>query len=259
MMEIVVIKCGGSTVDELNEEFFKGIVAMQTAGKYPIIVHGGGPAINSMLEKLEVEIQFIDGLRKTTPAVLEVAEMVLSGKVNKQIVQGLQRAGGKGLGISGCDGSLLQAVPVDLASLGLVGQINNVNVSLLHSLLNEGTIPVLSPIACTEEGDHLNVNADAAASSVANYMKAQELVFVTDVDGVLKDGQLLEVLSAAQVQELIDDGTVYGGMIPKVKAAVDSLQGEIEKVVIAGGKAGSRNEDGTIKGTAIVKEVTATL
>lgn len=256
MKDIIVIKCGGSTISELSEAFFQSVVRMQKAGKNPIIVHGGGPAINVFLQKLDIQSEFVDGLRKTTADVLEVVEMVLCGKMNKQVVTDLQRAGGQAVGLSGCDGHLLQVQAVNEEKLGFVGEPNHVNTELLTSLMERQVIPVIAPIGMNEQGTHYNVNADSAAAAIAKGLGAEQLVFVTDVDGILKDGQCLEKVTADEIEAYIADGTIYGGMLPKVKAALSTLTATLKSVTIMNGKSTSVGQDGHVKGTTIVKTVT---
>ncbi len=248
MRDVVVIKCGGSTMAELSESFFENVVQMQRSGKQPIIVHGGGPAINELLEKLAISSEFIDGLRKTTSDVLETAEMVLCGKVNKEVVTKIHKAGGRAVGLSGCDGSLLKVKPINEGKLGFVGEPVGVNSELLETLIQMEIIPVIAPIGMNDEGTHYNVNADSAAGAIAKAMDAKQLVFVTDVDGILKDGQCLEQVTAAEVEGYIADGTIYGGMIPKVKAALSTLTETLQSVKIINGKATT-----AVKGTTILK------
>ncbi|ARK31505.1 acetylglutamate kinase [Halalkalibacter krulwichiae] len=253
MKDVIVIKCGGSTIAELSPEFFKSVVNMQKSGKHPIIVHGGGPAINHLLEKLDIHSEFVDGLRKTTEDVLNTAEMVLCGKVNKQVVTSIQQAGGQAVGLSGCDGRLLEVTPVNEKVLGYVGEPTKVNTSLLTTLFDLSMIPVIAPIGLNEDGVHYNVNADSAAGAIAKALGAEQLVFVTDVDGILKDGQCLDRVTSNDIEEYIADGTIYGGMIPKVKAALSTFTGGIQSVMIMNGKSTTVGEDGSVQGTIIVK------
>ncbi|SFE72936.1 acetylglutamate kinase [Alteribacillus iranensis] len=254
MDQIVVIKCGGSTVDALPSAFFESIAAMKECGKHPVVVHGGGPAINDMLKQLDIESEFVNGLRKTTDEVLEAAEMVLSGKVNKNLVAAFQKAGTQAVGMSGVDGELLKASPVDLETLGLVGKVEEVNETIIEFFIKNDVIPVIAPIASAGDGEKLNVNADEAAAAVARALEAEELVFVTDVDGVLINGKITEKLDVDEIDTLIKNKTIYGGMIPKVKAAAASLTGNIEKVTIANGNGKNTYANGSLKGTAIMKQ-----
>ncbi|MDQ0298804.1 acetylglutamate kinase [Salibacterium salarium] len=254
MENIIVIKCGGSTLANLSVDFFEGIAAMKQKGKHPIIVHGGGPAINRMLEVEKVETEFVEGLRKTTPEVLQTAEKVLTGYVSESIVSSLQQAGVQAIGLSGVERKLLEGVPLDIEKLGLVGDIEQVNIEVLKDEMDAGNIPVIAPIAFNETYGKLNVNADTAASAVAKALQAEELIFVTDVDGILCGGKLEDTLTVSAVEMFIENGTIYGGMIPKVNAAKSSLIGNIEKVTIANGNGKNKKNDGTLKGTSIVKD-----
>ncbi|KGA97383.1 acetylglutamate kinase [Alkalihalobacillus alcalophilus ATCC 27647 = CGMCC 1.3604] len=258
MNNIVVVKCGGSTITELTESFFESIVQLKNAGKHPIIVHGGGPAINKMLTQLQIPSTFIDGLRKTTEEVLETAEMVLCGKMNKQLTRKLQSVGAKAIGLSGTDGKLIVAEAIDKEKLGFVGEPVQINKKLLLSLLDSDFIPVIAPIGVDQSGQHYNINADSAAAIIAAELKAEELVFVTDVDGILKDKHLLPTITAEEIALYINDGTIYGGMIPKVKAALKSLTGSLQSVWIMNGKGTSLFANGTIYGTKITKKQVAT-
>ncbi|GAE35415.1 acetylglutamate kinase [Halalkalibacter akibai] len=253
MKDVVVIKCGGSTIAELSPEFFSSVVKMQESGKHPIIVHGGGPAINQLLQKLDIKSEFVDGLRKTTADVLETAEMVLCGKVNKQVVTSIHQAGGKAVGLSGCDGKLIEVNPINEGMLGYVGEPTKVNTGLLHSLMELNMIPVIAPIGMNQQGVHYNVNADSAAAAIAKELGAEQLVFVTDVDGILKDGKCLEQVTAEEIEAYIADGTIYGGMLPKVKAALSTLTDNLESVMIMNGKSRNVGKDGAVQGTKIMK------
>jgi acetylglutamate kinase len=250
--EIIVVKCGGSTLNELSGQFFSSMKLLKENNITPIVVHGGGPEIDKMLNKLEVSSEFVNGLRKTTLEVLEVAEMVLTGKVNKLIVTKLQNAGLSTIGISGCDGGLLLASAIDEDQLGFVGEVKSVNSELLLQLLAINVVPVIAPIGMDEDGNHLNINADTAAAAVAASIHAKKMIFVTDVDGILKNNQLQRVVSVSEIDEMISDGTIYGGMIPKVKAATKCLSGNIEEVYIINGKSESLMVGGEIIGTKIV-------
>ncbi|MFT4412526.1 acetylglutamate kinase [Fredinandcohnia humi] len=255
-MNTIVIKCGGSILAELSDSFFHSIRELKQNGYKIVIVHGGGPEIGQMLATLDIRSEFVNGLRKTTPEVLEVAEMVLSGTVNKKLVSLLQKAGIQAVGLSGSDALLLQATPIDLESLGYVGEVKNVNISFLTQLLALDYVPVLSPIGIDEELTKYNINADIAAASVAVALHANHLLFVTDVPGILKNGELLPELSTNTVVDLIGEGTIYGGMIPKVNAALSALEfGSLQEITIISGKDSLVALDGSIKGTKIVKEL----
>ncbi|QOY34134.1 acetylglutamate kinase [Anaerobacillus isosaccharinicus] len=253
MAESIVVKCGGSTLKELSDSFFLSMKLLKDINITPIIVHGGGPEINALLNKLEVSSEFVNGLRKTTLEVLEVAEMVLTGKVNKAIVTKLQKAGLTSIGISGCDASLLKALPINKAQLGFVGQVTDVNSEFLQQLISLNIVPVIAPIGIDDEGNHYNINADTAAGAVAESIHAKKMIFVTDVPGILKNNELQKVVTVTEINEMINDGTIYGGMIPKVKAAIKCLQGNIEEVYIINGKGGNLMAGGELVGTKIVK------
>ncbi|WLR53165.1 acetylglutamate kinase [Bacillus tianshenii] len=255
MKETVVIKCGGSTMAELSDSFFQSIAELKASGKQVVIVHGGGPEIKKALDQLQVESTFVNGYRKTTADVLDAVIMVLGGKVNKQLVSNLQNAGLEGFGCCGVDGSLLQVKPKDVEALGFVGEIVNVNTELLDKMVGMDIIPVIAPLGIDENGQIYNINADSAAGAVAKALNAKQLLFVTDVDGILKDEQLLESLTAKQVQDLIEEGTIYGGMIPKVEAAIHSLTGTLEEVMIINGKGANVVQNGKIIGTKITRAV----
>jgi acetylglutamate kinase len=255
MGEIIVLKVGGSIIDCLSDRFFTNIGRLQKAGYKPVIVHGGGPAIKKMLDMLGVETEFVDGLRKTTPEVMDTAEMVLTGDVNNALVRKLNKSGIQAIGLSGSDASLLRAEPKDLGRYGFVGEINAVNTPFLNQLMAGGIVPVIAPIALGEDGERYNINADTAAGAVAEKLAAKQLIFVTDVPGILKEDQLLESVTENEVEQLIANGTIYGGMIPKVKAAAGSLSGNLKEVMIIDGKKSVIRENMKLSGTMITKAV----
>ncbi|GIN11534.1 acetylglutamate kinase [Shouchella clausii] len=248
-MATVVIKIGGSTLEALEEEFYEGVVKRASQGDKIMIVHGGGPAINNLLQAMAVESQFVDGLRKTTAGVLTAAEAALSGQINKQLVRSLYRVGGKAVGLSGSDGHLLKTIPIDTDKLGFVGAVESVNVDLLFNVAKAGYIPVIAPIGMDANYQSYNINADTAAAAVAKASKAEELVFVTDVDGVQKDGKVIEEMDEVLAKRYIEEGVIYGGMVPKVNACLDSLSGALTKARIVSGKKAYHPS----AGTAIVK------
>ncbi|MCT8140432.1 acetylglutamate kinase [Anaerobacillus sp. CMMVII] len=253
MNDVIVVKCGGSTLNELSDQFFSSMKLLKDLDLKPIIVHGGGPEINELLNKLQVTSEFVGGLRKTTEEVLEVAEMVLTGKVNKWLVTKFQKAGLTSIGISGCDASLLKALPINKEQLGFVGKVTSVNGEFLQQLLSINVMPVIAPIGIDDAGNHYNINADTAAGAVAESIKAKKMIFVTDVPGILKDNQLQKVVSISEITEMIEDGTIYGGMIPKVTAAAKCLQGHIDEVYIIDGKGKNLMDGRELVGTKIVK------
>ena len=254
MGDIVVIKCGGSVLDELSESFFDSLQELKNKGKSIVIVHGGGPEIGKLLKQLNVPSEFVHGLRKTTKEVLEVAEMILAGKVNKQLVSLLQKNGLKAIGLSGIDAGLLEAKPVNVNQLGYVGEVVDVNVSFLEQLLSSDYIPVIAPIGFDKHGQKYNINADTAAGAVAQALEAKHLLFVTDVPGILQNGKVVERTTVTSILEMINDGTIYGGMIPKVKAAIESIAGPLQEVIIVSGKTSFYSASGEISGTKIMKE-----
>ncbi|MBO0992999.1 acetylglutamate kinase [Bacillus sp. SD088] len=253
MEKIIVIKCGGSMIDDLSEKFFMDIKKMQEHGFKPIIVHGGGPAINRLLENLQIQSEFINGLRKTTEEVMEVVEMVLSGSITNKIVRSMHANGISAIGMTGSDSGLIQAEAKDFEKLGFVGEVTSINRELLLNLLSMDLVPVISPIAISENSNqYFNVNADSAAAAIAVAMNADKILFVTDVPGILKNKQVMETVSQNEVQTLIQEGVITGGMIPKVLAALKSLEGGMNRVMIVSGKTPLYRE-GHFIGTTILK------
>ncbi|PEJ36883.1 acetylglutamate kinase [Peribacillus butanolivorans] len=252
-MNILVIKCGGSIINELSESFFTSVKELQSRGYQIVFVHGGGPDINSMLEKYEIEPVFENGLRKTTTEVLEVVELMLAGKSNRCLVHKLEAHGIKAVGLNGSDGGILTGEYIDEKKLGAVGEIHQVDTELLGLLFEKGYCPVLTPISTTEDGNKLNVNADMAAGSVAKALSAEMCLFVTDVKGVLKNQQIIEKLTETETKALITDGSIYGGMIPKVNTALSVLNKGVEKAMIVSGK-DRFYENGQFIGTKFLQE-----
>lgn len=240
----VVIKYGGSamTNPSINETIVQDIVLLKLVGLKPIIVHGGGPEINHMLERLNIKSQFINGLRVTTKETMEVVEMVLAGKVNKQIVEMISRQGGCPVGLTGKDGKILRAKKLekDGVDLGYVGEIVKVNTRLLKSLIDDSFIPIIAPIGSDDEGNTYNINADYAAVAIASAMGAEKLVFLTDVEGVLKDKEnpksLISFLSQEEARQYIASGIIAGGMIPKVECCMTALEKGVPMVHILDGR-----------------------
>lgn len=251
MDNIVVFKCGGSSVDDLSDDFFTNISSLQKQGVKPVIVHGGGPAIKENLSKLNIESEFVEGLRKTSEEIIDVVEMVLSGNVNSSLTRRFNLANLKALGISGTDNNLIVAKPIDYEKYGLVGEVEHVNVDLLNVLLAENYIPVISPLAVDKAGNRYNINADTAAGSIAKALGAKQLIIVTDVPGILKNDELLEEVTINDVEKLVEDKTIYGGMIPKVKAALDGLAGNVSEVKIVNGKKSVLTKQKQLLGTTI--------
>lgn len=236
-----VMKCGGSTLAALPDSFFDDLRKLQEEGLIPVIVHGGGPAISGTLDKLGIETEFVGGLRKTNEKVLDVVEMVLSGQINKEIVRKIQLSGAKAIGLSGVDGHLIEAEPVANAhEVGLVGDVTHVNSALLEAIVDLGYIPVVAPVGLgVNGGQRYNINADTAAGAVASHLGVDRMIVVTDVPGILRtvDGQkqVMSVVTVQQIEEMIASGEIYGGMIPKVRAAVQCIQGRVNEVIIVDG------------------------
>ena len=239
--EKIVIKYGGSaqTSEILKQQFAQDIVMLHTLGIKPIIVHGGGKSITDLLSSLGVDTKFIDGQRVTTKEVMRVAEMVLSGEINKEIVSLLNNQGGHAIGLSGKDANLLEAVPKDFEKFGYTGTVTNVNPKVVCNIIDDGFVPVVAPIASAPTLGHpgFNINADLAASQVAIALKARKILFLTDTKGVLdKDMQLISTLDINQTTELKENGTIYGGMVPKVDACIEAVRGGVKKAHIIDGR-----------------------
>ena len=252
--DIVVFKCGGSSVDDLSAQFFRNVRALQYAGKKPVIVHGGGPAIEKLLTQLEISYTFIDGLRKTTDEMMDIVEMVLTGQVNPALTRKFNWHGIQAAGLSGSDSQLLEAAAIDKEKYGQVGQVIKVNTEVIRHLLSNDIVPVISPVAIDSSQMRLNVNADTAAGAIASALGAEQLIFVTDVPGILKQGQLQEEVTTKDIDAMMADGTIYGGMIPKVKAAMKGLHGNIHEVMIVNGKESEMKDTKTLSGTLIHKQ-----
>ena len=239
--EIVVIKYGGSaqTSEELKEKFAEDILLMYLVGIKPVIVHGGGQKINDMLDALNIETKFMEGQRVTTKEVMRIVEMILSGEINKEIVSLLNSHGAKAIGISGKDAHFISAKAKDFARWGLTGNITNVKADVILNLLQENFIPVIAPIAAGEEMGHpgFNINADLCASYVAKAIGANKIIFLTDTPGVLNNNkELFSTLTHAQVDALKADGTIHGGMVPKVDACLEAIDGGVAKAHIIDGR-----------------------
>jgi len=239
----VVIKYGGAAMQDcsLKQKVMQDIALMKFVGMHPIVVHGGGPEINTMLKRLNLESTFIDGLRVTDQATMEIVEMVLGGKVNKEIVTGINAAGGKAVGISGKDGGLIEARPQDPSGrMGFVGQVSQVNPQIIETVIENGYIPVIAPIGIDAQGQSYNINADLVAAAIAVAMKADKLVLLTDVPGLLADAQdsesLISVLKLSQVSTYEANGTITGGMIPKVQCCVEAVEGGVGRTHIIDGR-----------------------
>jgi len=239
--EIVVIKYGGSaqTSEQLKEKFAEDILLMYLVGIKPVIVHGGGKKITDMLDALNIDTKFIDGQRVTTKEVMRIAEMILSGEINKEIVSLLNSHGVKAIGVSGKDAHFITAKAKDFAKWGLTGNITNVKPDVICNLINENFVPVIAPIAAGEEMGHpgFNINADLCASYVAKAIGANKIIFLTDTEGVLNnDKELFSSLTKVEVEALKADGTIHGGMVPKVDACLEAIDGGVEKAHIIDGR-----------------------
>ena len=246
-----VVKYGGNAMGDDNaaREFAEDVVLLKAVGINPVVVHGGGPQIGAMLEKLGVETRFVDGLRVTDKATAEVAEMVLSGAINKAIVGSIARAGGKAVGISGKDGGLVMVRKVERTTkdpdsniekaldLGFVGEPSAVDTTIIETATAAGMIPVIAPIGTGEDGHTYNINADTMAGALASALGAARLLLLTDVDGVLdKQGNLLADLTPADIARLREDGTISGGMIPKLETCVSAVEAGCEAAVVLDGR-----------------------
>lgn len=236
----LVIKCGGSTMEQLPDAFFQAIAEAQQIGQEIVIVHGGGPAINNMLAKLEIPARFVDGLRVTCEQTIQVVEMVLVGALNKWLVRRIHQAGGKAWGLSGMDGSLITARQTG-KPLGQVGEIMAIETAPIRTILTAGYIPVIAPLGLSPDGQTVyNINADTAAGAIAAALDAEKLLMITDVPGIMRSDaqgkqETIAVTHSAEIARLIADGIITGGMIPKVQAALDALAQGVREVVICRG------------------------
>jgi len=239
--EKIVIKYGGSaqTSETLKEQFAQDIVLLHLVGMKPIVVHGGGKSITDLLSDLGVDTKFVDGQRVTTKEVMRIAEMVLSGHINKEIVSLLDNHGSKAIGISGKDGGFLKGMPKDFDNFGYTGNIEHINPEIVNNIIEDGAIPVIAPIAGSSTLGHpgFNINADLAASKIAVAMEARKVLFLTDTPGVLdKEMNLITNLSIEKTEALKEDGTIQGGMVPKVDACIEALRGGVKKAHIIDGR-----------------------
>ena len=235
---IIVIKLGGHAMvsDEALETFARDVVLMRQVGINPVIVHGGGPMINSMLDKLNIESEFIDGKRVTDSETISIVEMVLSGNVNKKIVQAINKQDGRAVGLSGKDAKLINCVQ-DKPELGLVGTPKDVNPEVIFNLFENDMIPVIAPLGSSIDGETLNINGDTVSGAIAAALKADRLLLLTDVSGVQdKDGSIITELNSNQIKNWINDGIISGGMIPKTETALMALEGGVRGVVILDGR-----------------------
>jgi acetylglutamate kinase len=246
----IVVKYGGhAMVDEqLKEDFARDITLMKFTGLNPVVVHGGGPQINSVLDRMGMNSRFVKGMRLTDEATMDVVEMVLGGKVNKGIVAQINQQGGKAVGLSGKDGGLIRArklhivhrednnKPPEIIDPGLVGEVTHVNPNIINTLTKQDFIPIIAPVGFGDSGETYNINADLVASSIAIALSAGRLILLTDVDGVLdSSGALISSISAESINRMVEEKTISGGMIPKIECAVEALRNGVEKVHIING------------------------
>jgi len=247
----IVIKYGGHAMkdENLKKDFANDITLLKYIGVNPVVVHGGGPQINKVLDSMGITSKFIRGMRYTDDATMDVVEMVLGGKVNKDIVARINRQGGKAVGLTGKDGMLITArkmtiyhqedenKPPEIIDPGMVGEVSNINPDIIHTLMDKGFIPVIAPVGVGESGETYNINADLVASKIASALNAERLMLVTDVDGVLDiDNKLISSVNAKDIKNMIGKGEIKGGMIPKVECALDALDSGVKKSHIINGK-----------------------
>ncbi|WP_278939636.1 acetylglutamate kinase [Pseudomonas helleri] len=247
----LVIKYGGNAMenDDLKTGFARDIVLMKAVGIHPVVVHGGGPQIGDLLKRLSIESHFIDGMRVTDSQTMDVVEMVLGGHVNKEIVNLINRHGGSAIGLTGKDAGLIQAKKMvvkrqtpemttpEIIDFGHVGEVTGINTDLLNMLTKGDFIPVIAPIGVGPDGESYNINADFVAGKVAEALKAEKLMLLTNIAGLMdKEGRVLTGLTTAQVDGLIEDGTIYGGMLPKIRCALEAVQGGVTTAHIVDGR-----------------------
>ena len=247
----LVIKYGGNAMEseELKTGFARDIVLMKAVGINPVVVHGGGPQIADLLKRLNIESRFVEGMRVTDGQTMDVVEMVLGGQVNKDIVNLINSHGGSAIGLTGKDARLIRARKLkvthqgadmqqpEIIDIGQVGEVESVNTDLLHMLVKGDFIPVIAPIGVGPKGESYNINADLVAGKVAEALHAEKLILLTNIAGLMdKQGNILTGLNTAQVDELIADGTIYGGMLPKIRCALDAVQGGVNSAHIIDGR-----------------------
>ena len=247
----IVVKFGGNAMvdQELHDSFARDVVLMKLVGMNPVVVHGGGPQIGSLLEKLNIHTEFIDGMRVTDAQTMDVVEMVLGGSVNKEIVSSINRSGGKAIGVTGKDGQLIRARKLkvtrnspgvtasEIIDIGHVGEVEQIDTQVLDLITGSDFIPVIAPIGVGEDGSTYNINADLVAGKIAQVMQAEKLMLLTNVSGLLnKDGEILTGLTTEQVDDLIADGTISGGMLPKIGCALDAVKSGVASAHIIDGR-----------------------
>ena len=249
--DTIVIKYGGHAMGDpkLAKSFARDIGLMKEVGIFPVVVHGGGPQIGDLLDKLKIESHFVNGMRVTTSQAMDVVEMVLGGLVNKDIVNLINQNGGEAIGLTGKDGQLIKAKKLkvthktpemqtpEIIDIGHVGEVAKINTKVLEMLASSDSIPVIAPIGVGENGESYNINADLVAGKVAEAVKAEKLLLLTNIAGLMdKDGQILTGLTTEQVDGLIEDGTIYGGMLPKIQCALDAVKGGVTSAHIIDGR-----------------------
>ena len=247
----IVVKYGGNamTDEKLKQGFARDIVLMKLVGMNPVVVHGGGPQIGQLLERVGKESEFIQGMRVTDTETMDIVEMVLGGLVNKEIVNLIHQAGGNAVGLTGKDGNLIHAKKMEMTTfnedlnapeiidLGHVGEVGKVNTKVLDMLISDDFIPVIAPVGVGEDGHSYNINADLVAGKVAEALNAEKLMLLTNTPGLLdKEGALLTGLNAESVDKLVEDGTIYGGMLPKIQCALDAVQNGVHSSHIVDGR-----------------------
>jgi acetylglutamate kinase len=247
----IVVKYGGNAMidEELKNSFARDIVLMKLVGMHPIVVHGGGPQIGSLLEKLDIKSDFVDGMRVTDSATMDVVEMVLGGLVNKEIVSLLNKNGGKAVGITGKDGDFIRATKLkvtrktpemeapEIIDIGHVGEVESMNPDIIQMMAGSDFIPVIAPIGADDTGQSYNINADIVAGKVAELVMAEKLILLTNIAGVQdKDGNVLTGLTTEQVNSLIEDGTIHGGMLPKINCALNAVNSGVISAQIIDGR-----------------------
>ena len=247
----IVVKFGGNAMvdDQLKEHFARDIVLMKLVGMNPVVVHGGGPQIGDLLKRLQIESRFVEGMRVTDSDTMDVVEMVLGGSVNKEIVSLLNHNGGKAVGLTGKDGQLIRARKLkvrhktpemsapEIIDIGHVGEVESVSTDVLDMLVNSDFIPVIAPIGVGPDGASYNINADLVAGKIAEVLKAEKLMLLTNIEGLKnKEGKVLTGLSTEQVDALIEDGTIYGGMLPKIGCALSAVNAGVNSAHIIDGR-----------------------
>lgn len=239
--KVLVVKYGGNAMvnQTLKEQVMEDIVLLHLIGVKVVLVHGGGPEISEMMEKLGKEPKFVDGLRVTDKETVDIVQMVLAGKINKSLVNFLEMKGGKAMGVSGMDGRLIEA-KMKNEKLGYVGEITNINIGCVEDLLQKGYIPVISTVGCDNEGNVYNINGDTAAARIAGALNAERLIMMTDIAGILKDkddpSTLIPEITIDEAKKLFDAGVIQGGMIPKVNCCIDAIGHGVKNVIIMDGR-----------------------